>query len=777
MLLNPRGFGNNTVDEALDRTMENKIQSKEDEIISLKEKLDMAYGQIEQLSANAMGKSGNFVSQSQFGRLTDDANSIADAAQTTIQTLQIMLDEKNEKIEQQDIEIQKLRKDIIDVRNQWAADTPKYPGDLPTGYIQPPLIPQQPIVPQNPLPVEHERPGGTGRTSRMRNELEETKKQTIQARNTLAEKQREINDLNYQLQVEKTQNSRTSWDSEKRRLTTQLRKKESELTKLKEGMRILKEDLLKSARDDHNKTLAASQQAIKENSENEQITRNIRALQLKLRESNGAIVEKDNELIRLKEEAIAKKVELTAMEKELKASTGIIQRIQDEALKDLAVKNRLQKELDDIRRSAAAARPGAKPTTVTGKTSEEVKQEAKIAKLKAKIRDLKEAGAGKGSKTKTSGLESKDDAAVRRMIRLLRNKQCVVMTISTAQKLNEVQFRKALTDKKIYSTGDNVELDTICQIALSYAPAKIEALGRITPGVDLKKLDKFLRKVAQTQPRPYDPTASSTGPAATGQNVQQDITLKNRQAQIEMQIKEIKELESQVKTLRGESSQLKREKEELKNKIDLKPEAKGIQPPKHETVESMETLRAEIYELQEQNRLLDKKAHVTMASDVRKFQQEANRANEELRRMSAQRKPAQGRVTEVNRLEQRNEDLEKARAELESQLVESERSIMELKFEKETFDLQMSRVQRRLQDLETFKASVVKEGIKPSETSPPRVRFQPSESQASPSHELTHELPKTTREQDAVINEQKKLIDRITAENEHLKRSASSKSG
>jgi len=48
-----------------------------------------------------------------------------------------------------------------------------------------------------------------------------------------------------------------------------LRKKESELTKLKEGMRILKEDLLKSARDDHNKTLAASQQAIKENSENE----------------------------------------------------------------------------------------------------------------------------------------------------------------------------------------------------------------------------------------------------------------------------------------------------------------------------------------------------------------------------------------------------------------------------------------------------------------------------------------------------------------------------
>jgi len=48
---------------------------------------------------------------------------------------------------------------------------------------------------------------------------------------------------------------------------------------------------------------------------------------LKLRESNGAIVEKDNELIRLKEEAIAKKVELTAMEKELKASTGIIQRI------------------------------------------------------------------------------------------------------------------------------------------------------------------------------------------------------------------------------------------------------------------------------------------------------------------------------------------------------------------------------------------------------------------------------------------------------------------
>jgi len=71
--------------------------------------------------------------------------------------------------------------------------------------------------------------------------------------------------------------------------------------------------------------------------------------------------------------------------------------------------------------------------------------------------------------------------------------------------------------------------------------------------------------------------------------------------------------------LRGESSQLKREKEELKNKIDLKPEAKGIQPPKHETVESMETLRAEIYELQEQNRLLDKKAHVTMASDVRKF--------------------------------------------------------------------------------------------------------------------------------------------------------------
>ena len=167
----------------------------------------------------------------------------------------------------------------------------------------------------------------------MQNELEDTKKQHRNARQTVADRQREIDRLNYELHIEKTQNSRTSWDSERKRLTTQLRKKEGELTKLKESMKVLKEDLLKSARDDHNRNLAATQKTIKENSENDQIARNIRALQQQLRETRAENEEKDKNIIRLQEEEIAKRAKFSQMQEDYKKMETNYTRNADAAIK------------------------------------------------------------------------------------------------------------------------------------------------------------------------------------------------------------------------------------------------------------------------------------------------------------------------------------------------------------------------------------------------------------------------------------------------------------
>ena len=63
----------------------------------------------------------------------------------------------------------------------------------------------------------------------------------------------------------------------------------------------------------------------------------------------------------------------------------------------------------------------------------------------------------------------------------------------------------------------------------------------------------------------------------------------------------------------------------------------------------------------------------------------------------------EGRYKAIEILSTENEQLEKSNSEIRDALFKSEERALDLKFEKETFDLQYARLQKRISDLEHYK--------------------------------------------------------------------------
>lgn len=81
-------------------------------------------------------------------------------------------------------------------------------------------------------------------------------------------------------------------------------------------MRILKDDLLKSARDEHNKSQIERERDIKEKSENDLITRNIQLLQEQLAKTKSENDTAKLEIQRLKENEIKSRQNVTELKEE-----------------------------------------------------------------------------------------------------------------------------------------------------------------------------------------------------------------------------------------------------------------------------------------------------------------------------------------------------------------------------------------------------------------------------------------------------------------------------
>ena len=119
-------------------------------------------------------------------------------------------------------------------------------------------------------------------------------------------------------------------------------------------------------------------------------------------------------------------------------------------------------------------------------------------------------------------------------------------------------------------------------------------------------------------------------------------------------------------------------------------------------------------------------------------------------------------------MRQLKEDIEAAyrrEKELHDNYIDADRQLVELKFEKESYSLQLSRLQRRIRDLEQFKAVVLRDGVRPEAST--TVKLQEAEEMRP---EVTIGKSSKERELEQIIESLKKVVARLSSENESLKK-------
>jgi hypothetical protein len=136
------------------------------------------------------------------------------------------------------------------------------------------------------------------------------------------------------------------------------------------------------------------------------------------------------------------------------------------------------------------------------------------------------------------------------------------------------------------------------------------------------------------------------------------------------------------------------------------------------------------------------------------------------------------RQLRIDELEQYNRNLEQENGEVNQQLFKAEEKLLDLKFEKETYDLQYARLQKRIQVLELYKLSSAKVSAE--------IEAQQEEDQAdisiiagrttasSKTRKDTVKVKmsqgKSTGDLEVVVESLKRVVDKLKTENEALKR-------
>ena len=755
----------------------------------------------------------------------EEANKLAQAAGRTIATLQEMIDHKNNQLDRKEEIVTRLKKEILDQQAAATREVNKLSEEI-DGLRRGQLA-------ANPAPSQSFRSPGLGyrpevdqllnnkdsRITQLASNLEASRKAKEMADKRIDELNRELEKLRYELNIERTQNSSVQLTKELTKLRTALKTRDRELAKLREAFEQLKKDLVLQVQEKSAREKQTAERSMQEGAENTTILiqmkkseQRLKELAEKLREANVENKRVREELIaareaetKLKENLIAKQ---ETMEKLMKEGRGTMHRRPEAAPEQDITSLRdqvrtLQEENQKLRTGPA----DPKALSAEPKGAKEPKK-AKEPKEPKKPKEPKEPKKPKKSKEpkEMPHLEPAQEALLRQLGLILRNKGKTILNL-------DPQGRKELTNEALERMLQTAQLGlseedigSIVMIASSVAFINIKSSPEddgemgIKIKVFAKVLDQVLAAVIKSAPAPREQTeqieAKRTEMALQRITDERDKLAKRVEVltlQVGSQAKDLDSLMRQLEHWKEHATGLERDRSAVVNRLEADVPA-GMGTLTMERMEGMEDLRREISELQDHNHALEKRISVTLMADLRTLQEEKRVLAEENKRVKVEILQIRSQLEKakkqrmqaadiredemydrdmmITRLSERVKELERVESEASQACLQAERTNMELKFEKETFSLQLARLQRRVRDLEQFKNVTLREGVRPEAgqaTLKATVRFQDT---VEPTQPPAQDRPR--RELEQVVDQLKKVIDKQRQEIEHLKKTAQS---
>jgi len=143
------------------------------------------------------------------------------------------------------------------------------------------------------------------------------------------------------------------------------------------------------------------------------------------------------------------------------------------------------------------------------------------------------------------------------------------------------------------------------------------------------------------------------------------------------------------------------------------------------------------------------------------------------------------RQLRIEELEKQLEESEATRAETQDQLFVAQESVLDLKFEKETYDLQYARLQKRIQVLEQYKMSsnqlsaAIDNDAKKDLQEIREVAGATASSRkaANDNVKMKFSKGKNSSELEMVVESLKRVVEKLKTENDHLKKENSKYAG
>lgn len=329
--------------------------------------------------------------------------------------------------------------------------------------------------------------------------------------------------------------------------------------------------------------------------------------------------------------------------------------------------------------------------------------------------------------------------------------------------------------------------------------------------LDIKSFANQVSEAARAKPLPAfilsGNKGKNTGAGSGGNSAEAEKKFKRNlevlKSEIEDKNREIDGLKAEVKDALDRSRRLERDKESLQTRL-VDGQSK---PPKETQVEAMNFSQAQelakvkdqLWAQQQENTNLRKTIDVNLRAEISKLSTEKDKLLEKVEDLTNDKTRLQGRFDrlvgqptdnidkrealelsrqlQVGELTKQRDEAEQEKQELREALFKAEEKLLDLKFEKETFDLQYARLQKRIQELERQNLTSaqlsaklkdeVQEDVKEIETT---VGQGNTDKKKKKDTVRIKDKAKSTAELEMLVESLKRVIDKLKTENEALKK-------
>lgn len=369
----------------------------------------------------------------------------------------------------------------------------------------------------------------------------------------------------------------------------------------------------------------------------------------------------------------------------------------------------------------------------------------------------------------------------------------VALSDAEIQKLVASATEGANSSPATRSEGEQIDIKRFCQ--------------QVNEAAKAKPLPSFVLQGAKGGSSLGGGRAGSGAGGALGAYEAEKKYKKNLEAlktEIEDKSREILGLRKEVKDCHDRYNRLDADKKNLEARLVDKhskpPRETANEAQAHSQAQQLAQLREQLFAEQGENTKLRKTIEVTFKAEVSRLSAEKDQLEEKLRDTQDERARLQtqfnrlvgqplgaiekrealelSRQMRISDLERELEESEKARAEAQDSLFKADEKLLDLKFEKETFDLQYARLQKRIQELEQHKHSSAQRSatIRGEQEADLREIEEAAGTAAGSGKKKAKETVrlraqgKSTGELEMLVESLKRVVEKLKIENEALKK-------